>query len=117
MKIKPIKPTLKAKKRYLAFEIISKDKIDDFNAISSEIWTKTSHFLGEKTLSEAHLVVLKDTWNPKTQKGLIKINHTHVEALKAALCLLDNINKIPAIITIKGISGIMKKAKTRYLAI
>lgn len=115
MKIKPIKPALKTKKRYLAFEIISKEKITDFNLISSEIWAKTSSYLGEKELAQAHMVVLKDTWNENSQKGIIKINHTYVDKLKSALCLLDSINKIPAILTTRGVSGILKKAKAKYI--
>ncbi len=111
-----IKPTLRAKKRYLAFEIISKEKIKDFKSVFSEIWAKMSLFAGEKVLADAHAVVLKDCWVEDSQKGIIKINHNHVDSIKASLLLVERIDGTEAIIKTLGVSGILKKAKAKYLA-
>jgi ribonuclease P/MRP protein subunit POP5 len=116
MKLNPLKPSLRPKKRYLAFEIVSENKINDFLNVSSEIWYKTSSFMGSLKLGKAHLIVLKDTWDKNKQRGIIKINHNYVDDLKASLSIIQEIEKSPVIFKTLGISGILKKAKERYIS-
>ena len=44
-RIKPLLPTLKERKRYLAFEVISDEKLN-FNQIASQITYKSRELLG-----------------------------------------------------------------------
>ena len=108
-KLKPLLPTLKEKKRYLAFEIISKNPIGNFEAVSSTIWQKSIQFLGELGSARAGINIIKDTF--ANQKGIIKVNNKHVDELRASLCLIDQIQNQEVIVRSLGVSGILNKTK------
>jgi ribonuclease P/MRP protein subunit POP5 len=109
-KIKPILPTLREKKRYLMFEILSKSKIKDFSRVSSAIWASSLSFLGEWGAAKAGILMLPDKYNAKTQRGIIKVNHKYVNELKASLVLIKRIEDDDVIIRSVTVSGILKKA-------
>lgn len=116
VKIKPILPSLREKKRYLAFEIVSNTKIESFQSVSRAIWDYSLQFFGEKGVAQAGIWLLSDKYNPKTKRGLIRVNNRYVNDLKSALTLIDEIENNEVIVRSVGVSGILKKAETRYLA-
>lgn len=116
VKIKPILPSLREKKRYLAFEIVSKNKIDSFSSVSRAVWDYSLQFLGEKGVAQAGIWLLSDKYDPKTQRGLIRVSNKYVNDLKSVLTLIDKIENREVIVRSVGVSGILKKAETRYLA-
>jgi len=114
VKIKPISPNLREKKRYLAFEVISKDKIN-FNQTEKQIKESVLSLIGELGYGKAGIMILKETFN--NQKGLIKVNNKYVNELKMALGLIKNIDNQKVIVNPIGVSGIINKAKKRYLEV
>lgn len=116
-KIKPLLPSLREKKRYLAFEVISKDKITNFDAVSESIFNSTEQFIGKLGMSEAGLLSLKDKWNSNSQRGLLRVNHKNVDKLKAALTMIEKIEEKDVIVKSVGVSGILNKAVDKYLKI
>ncbi len=52
---------------------------------------------------------------PGLQKGIIRVGNKHVNELKAALTFIEKINNQKVIVKSIGVSGILKKAKQRYL--
>ncbi len=114
-KLKPILPSLREKKRYLVFEVISKEKIDDANAVSNAIWDHSLQFLGQLGAAKAGIMVLSNKWNPEQQKGIVKVSHKHVDSLKSALVFINKIGNNDVICRSLGVSGILKKAETKYL--
>ncbi len=114
-KLKPLLPSLREKKRYLAFEVLSKGKITDFDAVSNTILDTSTEFLGQLGMSKAGIMILKDKYNKDSQRGLIRVNHKNVDNLKAALTMVDNIDNSEVIVKSIGVSGILKKAEKRYL--
>jgi len=114
--IKPLLPSLKERKRYLAFEIISEQPIKDLKAVSESIWQSTLNFLGENTAGEAGIWILQDKYNKTKQRGLIKVNNKHLERLKTSLMLVKSINKINVTLHTLGVSGVLKKAENSYIA-
>jgi len=115
-KIKPLLPSLKERNRYVAFEIISKDKIASFDSVSQAIWDSSINFLGELELGKAGLRMFKDSWEAGSQKAVLKVSHEYVNKIITSLSLVDEINKVPVMIHTLGTSGILKKSKKRYLA-
>jgi len=111
--VKPLLPTLKEKKRYLVYEIISKKKID--KDISFEIVKKATSFLGVFDAAKAGLRNVK--YDVKKQKGVIKVSHKQLAKLKTSLALVNEINNEEVNIHTIGVSGILKKAKDKYVAI
>lgn len=49
------------------------------------------------------------------KKGIIRVNHKHVEDLKASLIFVKNIDGKEVIVKSVGASGILRKAQQRYL--
>jgi len=111
-KIKPLSPSLRQKKRYLVFEVISEKQID-FNVVNNIILQNSSNFLGELGMAEAGIFLLQDKFDTEKKKGIIKVNHKYVHHLKSALAL---INDEDAIFRSVGVSGILNKAEKKFIA-
>lgn len=111
-KIKPLLPSLREKKRYLAFEVIAKDNL---NANSFEnAFKKASHdFLGTLGCAQAGAIVLKDKW--KHNKGLIRVNNKCVPQVKSSLMMIEEIAGTDVIVRSLGVSGVLQKAVERYI--
>ena len=109
-----LKPVLREKKRYLAFEILSKSKLS-FTAIKNAILTSCQQFLGQLGMAHAGIIILGDNFNKEKQKGLIRVNNKYVNELKASLALIKKINNKTVIIKSLGVSGILKKAYNKYI--
>ena len=109
------KPSDREKKRYLAFEILSRAKIDSVDAIEQRIWDSSLQLLGEAGVAKAGIIMLKDRYNSNLQRGLIRVNNKELNNIRGALTLVDNIEKKEVIIRTIGVSGILKKAVNRYL--
>ncbi len=112
--LKPLLPTLKEKKRYLAFEIISKSKLA-FADIKKAIWASILSFAGTKGASAMGVQVLPEKYNAQKQKGIIRVTHTGMKDLKASLTLINQIQQQPVIVRSTGASGILAKAEKRYI--
>ncbi len=107
MKLKALLPTLKEKKRYLVFEVISDKKIGYSSAIN-KIMQRISEFIGELGMARANVNVLEH-WNK--QRGILKVNHKYVDEIKAGLTLVNKIDNQDVIVRCLTVSGILNKAK------
>lgn len=114
-KLKPILPSLREKKRYLVFEVISKHKINGFDEVSDSITESALGFLGQLGAANAGLLPLANKWDPELQRGIIKVSHKHVDGLRASLAVANKIGNESAIFRSLGVSGILKKAEERFL--
>lgn len=115
-RLKPILPSLREKKRYLAFEVISKSKIYGYNSIAGAIHNSLLQLIGELGAGKAGIKFLEDKFNQELQRGLIKINYKYVDHLRASLALIKCIDEKEVIARSVGVSGILKKAEKKYLA-
>ncbi len=110
MKLKPLLPSLKEKRRYVSFEIISKNKIY-FNEIKKTIISSYKNLFGDMGLAKANLKIIKE----KENTGIIKTNHKYVDEVKASLSLIKKINNQKIIARGTGVSGIIKKLRTKHM--
>ncbi len=108
----PILPTLKEKKRYVVFEIISEKKfsLPEVKAFAEE---RMYSFLGELGVARALPIFIEEKFNAEKQKFVIKVGHKYVDELKVALALGKSIKNTPVIIKSVTVSGILKKAGKR----
>jgi len=114
-KLKAILPSLREKKRYLVFEAISASKITDLSMVSDAIYDCVLKFLGCLGAAKAGIMVLGNKWDAHLQRGIIKVSHKHVDALKASLVFIDKIGSNDVIFRSLGVSGILRKAESNYL--
>ncbi|MBU4492823.1 MAG: hypothetical protein KKA61_00470, partial [Nanoarchaeota archaeon] len=64
----------------------------------------------------AGIWVLPDKWNPKKQRGMIKVNNKYVDKLRTSLTLIKRFKRHQIIVKSVGVSGIINKADKKYLA-
>ena len=114
-KLKPVLPSLREKKRYLVFEVISKEKIKDINLVSNTISGCSLHLLGQLGAAKAGVMVLNNKWNAELQRGIIKVSHKYVDALKASLVFAQKVDDKEVIFRSLGVSGILRKAESKFL--
>jgi len=113
--MRAILPTLKQKKRYVAFEVVSREAIQSYDEIKRSILEAGLSFLGELGMAEAGIRLIDDDYDPKTQRGVIKVGHRHVDRLSSALMMVRKVGRHDAMIRCVGVSGILAKTEKRYI--
>ncbi len=114
-KLKAILPTLRERKRYLAFEIISKGRTKSFSSVSQAIWQGMLGLTGQIGAAQAGLWILPEKYNAQSNRGILRVSHKGVDALRASLAMIQSIENAPVIARSLGVSGSLKKATT-YIA-
>ena len=112
---KAVLPSLREKKRYLAFEVISEGRISDAGSVEASIRHAALSYLGSKGSSAAGIIMLKEKYNVEKQRGLLRVGHKHLDPLRAALCFITRIEDNKAIVHSLGASGMVNKAY-KYVA-
>ncbi|MEM3127035.1 MAG: Rpp14/Pop5 family protein [Candidatus Woesearchaeota archaeon] len=110
-KVKPLLPSLKERKRYLGFKVISNEKITDSEAVSREIWEKVLENMGTFEAAKAGVWVLSESYDKKDQTGVIRVNNKYVDQLKASLMFVEKIEDKDVVIKSINVSGMLNKAK------
>ena len=109
--MKPILPSLKEKKRYVVFETISEKKLSK-NIVEKTINEYVLKFLGELGVAKSGFIFIRDSY--KENKGVVKTNVKNVDEVKMALSLIKKVGNEKAIVNVVGVSGILKKAKSKF---
>ncbi len=102
-------PSLKSKKRYVVFEIIS-TKAFLFEEVEEAVLAALQHFLGELGVAHASPMLIKEKY--KNNTFIIKVNPTYVKECIAALMLIKKIKNTPVIVRSKITSGTLKKSSS-----
>lgn len=108
-----LSPTLREKSRYLAYKVFSEKKIE-FSDLVNAFWHSSLNFLGESGTANANIWIMKTTWDEENQTGMIKCSHMDVEQVRTSLALIQRIGDMPVIVSVLGISGTMKAAKSKF---
>ena len=108
--MKRLLPSLRAKKRYLAFELISEEPASR-NDIVREVLSSASSLLGDVTTSDCDIKVL----GFENGKGILQCSHTRVKEARASLAALTRINGKRATLHVLGASGTVKRATEKFL--
>lgn len=108
--MKRLLPSLRAKKRYIAFELISEGPVSRSDVVR-EVMSSASSLLGDVNASECDIKVLGfEDW-----KGIIQCSHTKVKETRASLAALIRINGKRATLHILGTSGTVKGVTEKFL--
>ncbi|MBI4019375.1 MAG: ribonuclease P protein component 2 [Candidatus Aenigmarchaeota archaeon] len=106
-------PSMRPKKRYIIFEIISESPVE-FKDFSSMAWNSFLSTLGEAHAAEARIWIIPNLYDAKKQKGVIRCGNAYVEDIRAALAMLSIVGESRAIIRVVGVTGTIKSAKEKY---
>ena len=106
MKIKPLLPALKEKKRYIAY-----DAMIDTNASSADIRNAIKNalfrFMGELNYGRAGVRLV----DSKGKNGVIRVNNDYVDEVKTGLMMVDNVNRKKTVVRSMCVSGMLHKAR------
>jgi ribonuclease P/MRP protein subunit POP5 len=107
-KIKALLPSLREKKRYVAFEVISQSELES-NSVKQEIDESCISYLGELNYGKSGIMFLSDKY--KNNKGILRVEVKHVNDIKSCLALTKKIKNNDVIVRSLGTSGILNKAE------
>lgn len=110
--LKPIPSTQRERNRYIVFEIISEGNFDRKIVVRS-VWKSVLNFIGEVGASRTSLWAMD--WDDERQRGIIKVNHKSVSDIRASLAVIKEIDNSPVIFHVLGVSGTLKKARSKYV--
>ena len=116
-KNKALLPSMREKKRYIAFELISDKPEIKAQSVQKAVLQAVSAYLGKLGAAEAGVIMLKERYDEKKNKGILRCAHKYVDQVKAALAFRTEIDKAPVIFRTLGVSGIIKKAHAKYMSI
>ncbi|MBI5060936.1 MAG: ribonuclease P protein component 2 [Candidatus Aenigmarchaeota archaeon] len=111
---KKLPPSLRLKKRYIIFEVISEQQIE-YGELVSVVWNSLLSLLGDAGASEARVWIIQNLYDNKNQRGVIRCKHDSVEEVRSSLALINIIGEGKVIIKILGVTGTIKSAKSKYL--
>ncbi len=103
-------PTLRGKKRYIAFKIHSDHNVRRDEAVGT-IWHTVLSFLGEKEAAELGLWI-KDY---EKNQGFMVCSNKKTDTVIGTLALVDEISYKKASIQVLGVSGTLKALKRKFL--
>ncbi|MDD5417475.1 MAG: Rpp14/Pop5 family protein [Candidatus Nanoarchaeia archaeon] len=106
--LKPLMPSMKAKTRYVVFEIISEKEID-LDAFETTLLDVCMDFMGRMAFSEADIRIFKKLYINK--KVILKVNRKYTSHIMVCLGLIKKVKNIKTIIKSIKVCGSIKKAK------
>ena len=117
MKLKILPPTLREKKRYIAFYVYSEHDITK-NDFTYHMWNKLIGLYGEVTSSDVNLwlVSYKRVSNQDriTYKGILKCQRGYEKETLTMLASLTNIKENKLVVQSCGTSGTIKSLNRKY---
>ena len=103
-------PSLRQKKRYVLFEIISTDTFGSED-VSKSVLAAVRDFLGVLGVAKSGPIWVKERFKPPF--FVIRVNHMFVDELKSAVVLIKKIKNSPVIIRSVAVSGTLAKIGER----
>ena len=101
-----LKPSLRQKKRYIVFEIVSPTKFS-VNYVKDEVEKALLLFFGQLGMSKASPLFLKEKY--KNNKFIVKINNKYVDECISAVILIKKVKNKEVIVKSIITSGTLKK--------
>ena len=107
--LKILPPTLRERRRYISFQVISEnDEEFTYSDLEAAIWNVTLDFLGEEGVAETSMWLLKDTWDPAKKTGIIRCHHKSTQLVIASLGLIDRLGDNRICFKILKVSGTIR---------
>jgi len=110
MKLKILPPTLRKRKRYIAFKLLAENEIALEDLKNAIIQTLLSLY-GERGFAEIEFKFLEDTWDSSKNVGILRCWYRAVESVIAALGMIERIGDFRVNFKILKVSGTIKKIK------
>ncbi|MEE9474090.1 MAG: Rpp14/Pop5 family protein [Candidatus Hydrothermarchaeaceae archaeon] len=110
--MKRLPPTLREKKRYVAFKVGSDEPIKK-EEITRAVWIQALSLLGEIQTSSLGIRVLY--YSESAQEGFLVCRNEDLWKVEAVLVLIGEINEKRVHVCVRGVSGTIKALKRKFL--
>ncbi len=107
-----VKPSAKPKKRYVVFEFESGKALIGKDVFAS-IEAGFDRFFGIWGRALSSVMLLKETYNKKSKRVVVKVGHKYVDELKVAMSLIKEVAGVSVKVKSVIVSGVIKKAKEK----
>lgn len=97
-------PTLKERKRYLAFEVIAEKELS-WESIRKAVTLAIKSYIGLDGMASAGIQFVKNNQN----KGILRMNHMYLNKIRASLLFIREIDNQQVIVRSVRASGILNK--------
>ena len=104
MKTKHLLPSLREKKRYIAFDVLSQHAVS-FRQAADAITDSALTFLGVKGVADAGINAVTERWDAKGPAGVVRVSHKHVDNVKASFLFITDIEGHHATVRSTCVSG------------
>jgi ribonuclease P/MRP protein subunit POP5 len=106
-KLKVLPPTLREKKRYILFQVISEEPIV-YEDLEQAVWNQFLDTFGELGVSRLGMRIVKNLYCPEKQACVISCNNNSVQQVITGLGLLSRLGDSRIIIKVLKVSGTVK---------
>ncbi|HLD33273.1 MAG TPA: Rpp14/Pop5 family protein [Candidatus Nanoarchaeia archaeon] len=108
--MKPLLPSLKEKRRYIAYEVLSQTQFSEKDVSDAIVHTILEQ-VGVQGLAHAGIRFL----GSKHTRGIMRVNKDAADLVKSAFPFIRSIRNKSAIVHSIGMSGILAKAQKKYM--
>ena len=108
-KLKRLLPTLRERKRYVVFDILSERQITQAHNVQEAIEQALLTYAGTRGVASAGMLFIKDAY--AHNKGIVRVNHNEVDTLKSALMFVTHIDDEEVAMQSVKTSGTLQKAR------
>jgi ribonuclease P/MRP protein subunit POP5 len=112
-KLKILPPTLREKKRYILFQVMSEEPIA-YEDLEQAVWNQFLDTFGELGVSKTGLWIVKNLYNSEKQTGVLRCNHKSVQQMIAGLGLITRLGDSRVIFKILKVSGTIRSLKCEF---
>jgi len=109
-KLKILLPSLREKERYVAFRVLSDERIT-YPDLEAAIWNVLLDFYGEYGVSKLSMWLIKNLYDEQNQIGVIRCNNKAVAAVIAGLGLIARLGDTRVVLKILSVSGTIRGLK------
>ncbi|MBI2508052.1 hypothetical protein HYV89_03810 [Candidatus Woesearchaeota archaeon] len=108
--MKKLIPSLRERKRYIAFEIDSEHAFDKSNVIKA-VDTSCRNFLGEYGYGKAGVMLVDNAVSSNGKRGVVRVNSKYADLVKVSLMMIKEINNNKVALRNVKTSGMLGKVK------
>ena len=108
LSLKTLRPTKKEKKRYVVYQMEFLEDAE-VKTLQDKFISKLKENLG--IFGSAKAGIIPVSFDKKTMKGIIRVNHKMVDEIRANFTFISKIGNQKVVLRTLGVSGILKKAK------
>ena len=105
-------PSMKEKKRYVTFSVISEKKVG-YGDVKGAITNSILNWMGEKGISSSGFRIIRNLWDSQNQEGWLSCTPASVDDIRMSLALVHQIGDSRVIFRTLRVSGTIKSGKEK----